>query len=86
MKNISGNTYPVKDQIRALGGKWNSALKVWSVPDDKEAEALALVGNSPSRGQERSYKQIHGRCEDAPCCGCCGGNESYSYESYQDRW
>ena len=19
-----------------------------------------------------SYKQLHGRCEDAPCCGCCG--------------
>ncbi len=20
-----------------------------------------------------TYKQQHGRCEDAPCCGCCGG-------------
>lgn len=24
--------------------------------------------------KERTYKQIHGRCEDAPCCGCCGPN------------
>ena len=21
---------------------------------------------------EPSYKEQHGRCEDAPCCGCCG--------------
>jgi len=20
---------------------------------------------------ERTYKQKYGRCEDAPCCGCC---------------
>jgi hypothetical protein len=20
-----------------------------------------------------SYRAQHGRCEDAPCCGCCGG-------------
>lgn len=23
-------------------------------------------------GGELSYKQRYGRCEDAPCCGCCG--------------
>lgn len=22
---------------------------------------------------DRSYKERTGRCEDAPCCGCCGG-------------
>lgn len=26
---------------------------------------------------EPTYKQLHGRCEDAPCCGCCGGNEAW---------
>ena len=31
-------------------------------------------GQEPS---ERSFKQIHGRCEDAPCCGCCGGGNDY---------
>jgi len=20
---------------------------------------------------ERTYKQMYGHCEDAPCCGCC---------------
>ena len=28
------------------------------------------------RPRETRYR---GRCEDAPCCGCCGG-ESYAYE------
>jgi hypothetical protein len=22
----------------------------------------------------RTWKQRYGRCEDAPCCGCCGPN------------
>jgi hypothetical protein len=29
-------------------------------------------------GREPTYKQQHGRCEDAPCCGCCG-ETGYGY-------
>jgi hypothetical protein len=28
---------------------------------------------------EPSYKQRYGRCEDAPCCGCCGTSGEYGY-------
>lgn len=44
---ITGNTYPVKEQLKALGGKWNSGEKCWEVPDDKAAEARALVSPTP---------------------------------------
>ncbi len=27
--------------------------------------------------KELTYKQKYGRCEDAPCCGCCGRNVYY---------
>lgn len=27
MTLITGNTYPVKEQIKALGGRWNSDLR-----------------------------------------------------------
>jgi hypothetical protein len=40
---ISGNTYPVKDQIKALGGKWDANSKSWMVPDDKAEQARALL-------------------------------------------
>lgn len=42
---ITGNTYPVKDAIKALGGRWNAANKRWSVPAERFDEAQALVNN-----------------------------------------
>ena len=29
---ITGNTYPVKDRLRALGGRWNRAAQGWGKP------------------------------------------------------
>lgn len=89
MTTITGNTYPVKEQLKALGGRWNADAKGWDVADDKAEEARAIVGSAPvqpyrSRSQSRYrsnyarfagggewYQNKKGRCEDAPCCGCC---------------
>jgi hypothetical protein len=87
MTTITGNTYPVKDQLKALGGRWNAGAKGWDVPDDKVEAAQSLVdGAGPSTYTPRSryrsnyarfsgggewYQNKRGRCEDAPCCGCC---------------
>ena len=94
MKTITGNTYPVKEQIKALGGRWNPDAQGWNVPDDKADEAQALVNAAgpstytPRRSYrsrrssawagvtrfssgETVYRNPRGRCEDAPCCGCC---------------
>ena len=85
---ITGNTYAVKEELKALGGRWNSAAKGWDVPADKAAEAQALVDKAPVSerrgtgsarrisvtrfaGGAQSYRNSRGRCEDAPCCGCC---------------
>jgi hypothetical protein len=90
MTAITGNTYPVKEQIKALGGRWNADQKAWMVPDDKADEARALVSQAPKSTGRRNYGKSrygsnytrfnsgaevytnkNGRCEDAPCCGCC---------------
>lgn len=97
MRFLKGNSYPVKEEIKAMGGKWNPRFKAWSVSDEKGDEAQALVdaqGESTyvpsararaSRGNGRRYRSTYtrfssgaesftnkrGRCEDAPCCGCC---------------
>lgn len=52
---ITGNTYPVREQLRALGGRWNAAEKGWDVPAEKADDARALVaGNGPVRGPPAS--------------------------------
>lgn len=43
---ITGNTYPVKDALKALGGRWNADRKAWMVPADKAVEAQRLVGGA----------------------------------------
>ena len=44
---ISGSTYPVKDQIRALGGRWDSGARCWRVPEGRAEEARKLVAAVP---------------------------------------
>lgn len=85
---ITGNTYPVKDRIKELGGRWNKAAGGWDVPAERADEARDIVaGAGPARrtGRGRQYGSTYtrfsdgveiftnrrGRCEDAPCCGCC---------------
>jgi hypothetical protein len=66
MTRIVGNTYPVKDRLRALGGRWNAAAKCWEVPDDKAQAAQAIVGQPKAGGASRP-KPGPRTCKD---CGC----------------
>ncbi|MEY2411054.1 MAG: hypothetical protein QOF48_3724 [Verrucomicrobiota bacterium] len=83
---ITGNTYPVRAELRALGGTWSRAAQGWNVPADKADQARALVMSAPKYASRRTnrhagytrfsrgaevYRNPRGRCEDAPCCGCC---------------
>ena len=87
-ETITGNTYPVREQMRALGGRWNRILNGWDVPAEVANQARAIVAVAgPSTYQPRVsryrstytrfssgaeiYQNKRGRCEDAPCCGCC---------------
>ena len=64
---VQGNTFPVKDQLKAIGGKWDPVSRAWTVPADKAAEAQALV--APARpaytGDRPNAKP--GKCVS---CGC----------------
>lgn len=44
---ITGNTYPVKDELKKLGGRWNAEAKGWDVPAAKAEAAWALVKGAP---------------------------------------
>lgn len=46
MVAISGNTYPVKDQLKALGAKWNPDQKAWMVDETKADQARSIVSGA----------------------------------------
>lgn len=50
---VTGNTYPVKDQIKELGGRWDAAAKGWRVPADKADAARALVAGTAPKSPAR---------------------------------
>lgn len=68
---VTGNTYPVKDSIKALGGRWDAAAKGWRVPADKADSAKALVASgrqpTPRQPLARSYGRPRGRWTGCSC-------------------
>ena len=44
---ITGNTYPVKDKLKALGAKWDADQKCWTITDKKADEARKIVEAAP---------------------------------------
>ena len=44
MQTVTGNTYPVKAELKRLGGTWNRTAQGWDFEDDTAAEqARAIV-------------------------------------------
>lgn len=62
MTLITGNTYPVKDQLKALGGRWDSVAKGWKVPDDKAEEARKLVGGPATAATNATPRATCAEC------------------------
>ena len=42
---ITGNSYPVKEQLKAIGAKWNPKDKCWMIAKELAAEAMVIVGS-----------------------------------------
>lgn len=85
---ITGNTFPVKDQLKALGGRWDADRKAWMVPAANAAAAQTLVAKAPKQPYRGRYdpNKFHGygarhggytrRNEDDECEVC--GKNKYS--------
>lgn len=70
---ITGNTYPVKDALKALGARWNADQKAWMVSADKADAARKIVdgGVTSSTTQTKSYRPTKCRV-----CGCSEGKRT----------
>lgn len=75
---ITGNTYPVKDAIKTLGGRWNADRKAWMVPAAKADEAQALVAGAPAKTKTSHNHNRGGR----GACAECGAPSNGYYRCY----
>lgn len=76
MVPVSGNTYPVRDRLRDLGGRWDAASKTWLIPAsriDLANQAVSSATSAPRRVSRRlpdgTWAAKHGRCWE---CGHVG--------------
>lgn len=46
---IRGNTYPIRSQLREMGGEFDRAAKVWMIPANRVADVKELLEPAPSK-------------------------------------
>lgn len=51
MKKLTGNTFNIKDQLKAKGGKWNADEKCWYIPDEYYEEFSKMKPKKILNGQ-----------------------------------
>ncbi len=76
MTAIVGNTYPVREKIKQLGGKWDAERKAWMVPDGRASEARSLVEHAPAE------QRTPGKC--AKCGRSCKPQYTLCYGCAQN--
>ncbi len=64
-QELKGSTYDRRDEIRALGGRWNPATKTWTVPADKDVTAILVPLPPPVAYVPPPRRSRGGRCCDA---------------------
>ena len=76
---VSGNTYPVKDQLKALGARWNPDSKAWMVAADKADAARKIVAGAPKQAfrtpVRSSYRPRYNSDTNCHCRMCVSGSE-----------
>lgn len=83
---ITGNTYPVKDAIKSLGGRWDADAKGWRVPADKAARAQALVSGAPKTAPNSAGSSAYRSSRPGRRTGCsCGSREDSSGQLIPSR-
>lgn len=81
---ILGDTFPVKDQIRAIGAHWDADRRAWWTAKTVEAEVLASTLNKSAPAATQSAPQ-NGGSNNIPRDGAnsvVSGRASYKGKSY----
>lgn len=72
---ISGNTYPVKDALKAIGARWNADDKCWMISLARADEARKIVeGAGPKKAAPAGRTFGFRRKDRDDDCELCGRN------------
>jgi hypothetical protein len=55
---LTGDTYPIRDRIKAIGGHWDGDRRAWWVGAAKASEAEALVNGAASSPQSTETRKV----------------------------
>lgn len=66
MEYLIGNTYPIKDQIKSLGGRWNSEKKCWMIPKHNFEKAVELMTSKPKKVLSGQLWEPCPKCKTEP--------------------
>lgn len=86
---ITGNTYPVRERLKALGAKWDPTAKGWRVDESRADEARLIVDAAgPAKSAARSGRPRYWRpCGYPGCspryCDECDGQGDISSRRYR---
>jgi hypothetical protein len=62
MTTITGNTYPVRVELRSLGATWDAVRRAWIVPDERAEIARALVARCGHKSYRKPGRHAMKRC------------------------
>lgn len=79
---LVGNTYPVKAEIKALGGHWDGDRKAWWVGTAKASEAEALVAQLAGNGSATATAATPKVSDDSKLVG----KAKYQGRTYYVLW
>lgn len=75
---LEGNTYPVREGLKALGARWNTHAQCWMIAQELVPDARALIAQAPEPARfrrmiprERRCKECHQRINYGVYCGKC---------------
>lgn len=77
-----GDTYPIKDRIKQLGGHWDGDRKAWWIGATKAEQAQSLVSSSVSSSGASSESKKSGVPEDSKVVG----KAEYKGRTYYVLW
>lgn len=76
---VTGKTFPVKEELKALGAWWDNAAKGWWVPNTRLQEAQLLVSNAGGTAERVSNPAARSPTGWRPC-GYPGCSSNYCDE------
>jgi hypothetical protein len=77
---LLGNTYPVKDQIKSGGGKWDAEKKAWYLGVQRKALAEELAGQATAGLQQRAQAERENGISTSACV--IKGRAQYEGKTY----